>query len=146
MRRDIESLLGDCERGFGGALGLVVAVAAVNAVLAANPDSVVRVQTIGLDGRVLAFTLVVATATGLLFGLAPALHSRARSSFGALKEGASASAGRGRRSFRAGPVVAEVALSAVLVVGAGLLPRSFLTLQRVDAGSTPRACSPFSST
>jgi predicted permease len=121
----------------GGALGLGLAVAGVNAVLAANPASVVRVERIGLDGRILAFTLAVALATGLAFGLAPALHARARAFFDSLKEGARATAGRGRRLFRACLVVAEVALAAVLVVGAGLLLRSFLTLQRVDAGFDP---------
>jgi predicted permease len=122
----------------GGALGLALAIVGVNAVLAANPDSVVRVDRVALDGRILAFTLLVSLATGLVFGLAPALHVRARSFFASLREGARSTAGRGRRLFRSGLVVAEVALAALLVVGAGLLLRSFWALQRVETGFDPR--------
>jgi putative ABC transport system permease protein len=121
----------------GGAVGVVLAVWGVNAVLAANPEGVVRVEHIGLDGKVLAFTFAVALATGLLFGLAPALHARSRTFFNPLREGGRATVGRRRRLFRAALVVAEVALAAVLVIGAGLLLKSFWTLGHVDPGFEP---------
>ncbi len=127
----------------GGALGVVVAVWGVNAVLAGNPGSVVRVSSVGLDLPLLAYTLAVAIATGLLFGLAPALHARARTFFVSLKAGTRSTAGRGRRLFRAGLVVAEVALAFVLVIGAGLLLKSFWTLQQVDPGFEPKGALTF---
>ncbi len=127
----------------GGALGVVIAVWGVNTVLAANPGSVVRVDEIGLDLPLLAYTLAVAIATGLLFGLAPALHARARTFFAGLKDGARSSASRGRQLFRASLVVAEVALAFVLVIGAGLLLKSFWTLSRVDPGFEPKGALTF---
>jgi predicted permease len=122
----------------GGVLGVGFALAGVNALLAANPDSVVRLDRVGLDLRILGFTLLVALLTGLLFGLAPALHARARALLAGLREGGRTTAGRARHLFRASLVVAEVALAAVLVIGAGLLIRSFTGLQRVDPGFDPR--------
>ncbi|MDP9119776.1 MAG: ABC transporter permease [Acidobacteriota bacterium] len=119
----------------GGACGLLLASWGVRALVAANPESIPRLAEIGLDGRSLIFTLVTALATGIAFGLAPALHSRAGSFTAALKDGGQRStAGASNQSVRRGLVIAEVALAAVLVVGCGLLLRSFRALRHVDPG------------
>ncbi len=120
----------------GGVLGLGLAVAGVRALLAAFPGAVPRAAEVGIDLRVLAFTLGVSIATGILFGLAPAFHARGRSA-GALAEGGRTAAGRGRQLFRALLVGSEVALATVLVLAAGLLLRSFQTLLAVDPGFEP---------
>src|SRR6185503_4642692 len=118
----------------GGALGLLLAYGGVKAIVA-NLDSIPRVDEIRLDGRTVLFTLAVAIATGLLFGLAPALHARAGSFFATLKAGGQrATAGSGRQWLRRVLVVAEVAFAAMLVIGGGLLIRSFWLLQQVDPG------------
>ena len=107
--------------------------------MAANLESIPRADEIGLDGRSVLFTLGVSLLTGLLFGLAPALHSRAGAFFATLKEG-----GSGPRRAPAGSgsggclVVVEVAFAAMLVIGGGLLIRSFWLLQQVDPGFDPK--------
>lgn len=122
----------------GGALGLLLAMWGVKAIVATNPDSLPRVTEIAVDGRVLLFTLGVSLLTGILFGLAPALHSRASVLFSALKEGGQRStAGAGRQFLRRLLVVTEVALAATLVIVGGLLIRSFWLLQQVDPGFNP---------
>jgi predicted permease len=121
----------------GGVLGLGLALAGVRALLAAFPGAVPRAAEVGIDLRVLAFTLAVSIATGILFGLAPAFHARGRGA-SALAEGGRTTAGRGRQLFRALLVGSEVALATVLVLAAGLLLRSFQTLLAVDAGFEPR--------
>jgi predicted permease len=123
----------------GGALGLLLAYAGVRAIVAANLESIPRVDEVGLDGRSILFTLAVSLVTGLLFGLAPALHARAGSFFAALKEGGQrTTAGAGRQWLRRVLVVVEVAFAAMLVIGGGLLIRSFWLLQRVDPGFDPK--------
>jgi putative ABC transport system permease protein len=120
---------------FGGALGLLLASWGVRAIVAMNPESLPRVREIGIDGRVLLFTLGVAILTGVLFGLAPAMHARASVMFSSLKEGSQRStAGAGRQFLRRALVIAEVALAATLVIVGGLLIRSFWLLQQVDPG------------
>ena len=123
----------------GGAVGLLFGYWGLTALLAASPDSVPRAAEIGLDGRVLIFTLGVSLLTGLLFGLAPLLHLSPRTMGLALKEGGQRStATSGRMKLRRLLVISEVALAVILVVGAGLLLRSFAALQRVDPGFDPR--------
>ncbi|HEX3526758.1 MAG TPA: ABC transporter permease [Thermoanaerobaculia bacterium] len=123
----------------GGVCGLLLAVAGVRAMVALNADSIPRVESIGVDGRVVAFTLALAVLTGLLFGLAPALHARGGSFFTVLREGAQrGTAGRLSQWFRRGLVVAEIALASLLVIGAGLLLKSFWVLQQVNPGFEPR--------
>jgi predicted permease len=123
----------------GGALGLLLGWVGVKAIVAANLESIPRVDEIGLDGRSLLFTLGVSLLAGLLFGLAPALHSRAGAFFAVLKEGGQrTTAGSGRQWLRRGLVVAEVAFAAMLVIGGGLLIRSFWLLQKVDPGFDPQ--------
>ena len=123
----------------GGVLGLALAWVGVKAIVAANLESIPRVDEIGLDGRSLLFTLGVSVLTGLLFGLAPALHARAGTFFASLKEGGQrTTAGSGRQWLRRGLVVAEIAFAAMLVIGGGLLIRSFWLLQKVDPGFDPK--------
>jgi putative ABC transport system permease protein len=113
----------------GGALGWWC----LHVLLGVAPPDLPRVQEIGIDGRVLAFTAIASMLTGIAFGLVPALQTARTQPGAALKEGARGSSGGGvwiRRTL----VVAEVALAVVLLVGAGLMVRSYMTLQRVDLG------------
>jgi predicted permease len=119
----------------GGAAGLAVAAGLVRALQAAAPDAIPRIDEAGLDWRVLAFTLATSVATGLLFGLAPALRAARDELQGTLRGGGRGLAGHpGGQRARAGLVAAEMSLSVVLLVGAGLLLRSFVELQRVRPG------------
>jgi putative ABC transport system permease protein len=119
----------------GGALGAVVGFAGLRAVLAANPDSIPRSTEITLDAAVLLFTVVVSVLTGVVFGMAPLLNLRERAVTMSLKEsGQRSTAGFLRARIRSGLVMSEVALAVVLVIGAGLLLRSFWNLMTVDAG------------
>ena len=119
----------------GGLLGLALAFWGLKALLAANPQSIPRSAEISLDPMVLLFTFVVAIATGLIFGLAPLLHVNPAAVIQAIKEGGVRSTTNvGRNRVRSGLVVAEVALAVMLVIGAGLLIKSFSNLTRVDAG------------
>jgi len=123
----------------GGVFGLLLAYLGVKAIVAANLESIPRAGEIGLDSRSILFTLGISLLTGLLFGLAPALHSRAGSFFASLKEGGQrTTAGSGRQWLRRVLVVAEVAFAAMLVIGGGLLIRSFWLLQKVDPGFDPK--------
>ena len=119
----------------GGALGLVLAYWGLQAVTALAPQGVPRLASISIDVSTLAFTGVVAVVTGLLFGLLPALQAGRGDLQSVLREGSrgSTSAGRARGTL----VVAQVALSLVLLVGAGLMIRSFAKLQSVDPGFDP---------
>jgi predicted permease len=119
----------------GGALGVALATVGLRALLAANPNSIPRSAEVALDPAVLVFTLLVAVATGLIFGLTPLLHFTQRGMNVSLKEaGARTTAGAAKARMRSALVMAEVALAVVLVVGAGLLLRSFWNLMNVDAG------------
>lgn len=119
----------------GGALGLGVARLAVGGFLAINPGNLPRAQAIGLDGPVLLFALGVSLAIGVLFGLAPAWQLSRPALFGMLKDGQRGTGdGLGRRSLRGTLVVSEVALSLVLLIGAGLMIKSFNNLVAVDPG------------
>jgi putative ABC transport system permease protein len=125
----------------GGAAGLALARLAVKALIALNPPDVPRLAQVNLDGRVLAFTFFTTLLVGIIFGLAPALHSSKPDLNNALKEGA-ASAGAGRRWFRRFGfrdliVVAQTALAVILLAGAGLLIKSFFKLRQVELGFTP---------
>jgi predicted permease len=123
----------------GGALGLLLAAWGVRALVAASPDSIPRLAEIRVDPRSLIVTFLISLAAGVLFGLAPAVHARAGAFSGALKEGGQrTTAGAARHRLRRGLVVVEVTLAAVLVLGGGLLIRSFIELQRVDPGFQPR--------
>ena len=119
----------------GGAAGLALAYVGLNALIRANPDSLPRSTDIGLDVPVVIFTILLALLTGVVFGLAPLLHVGQRAVSLALKEGGTRSTATiTRNRVRRGLVVAEVALAVMLVVGAGLMLRSFWRLMQFDSG------------
>jgi putative ABC transport system permease protein len=118
----------------GGALGTLLAMWGVGALVAASPAGTPRIDAIGVNGAVLAFTVGMTVVTGILFGLAPALHASRADLTSGLREGARGQAGGGGRKLRRVLVVAETALALVLLAGAGLLLRSFVQLQAVDRG------------
>ena len=120
----------------GGAFGLLLAKWGVTALLSMFADSLPRASEVGLDGRVVGFTLLISLMTGIVFGLPPALQSANADLETALKEGG-ASAGPQRHWLRGALVVLEVAASLALLVGAGLLIRSFVRLQQADVGLRP---------
>jgi predicted permease len=122
----------------GAGLGLALAFWGLRALLAANPDSIPRATEITLDPWVVAFTVVVAVGTGVVFGFAPLLHMGDKAMTLSIKEGgARTTSNAGRNRVRRGLVVAEIALAVMLVIGAGLLLKSFRNLTNVDAGFDP---------
>jgi predicted permease len=124
----------------GGALGLLLAYGAVHALVVIGPDALPRLEEIRVDTRALAFTLFVSLSTGLLCGLIPALQSRGAAPYDVLKsEGRSVGGSRGRVRAGQALVAAEIAMSMLLLTGAGLLLRSYLRLQRVDLGFRPES-------
>ena len=121
----------------GGALGLVFSWGALNMLVSFAARFTPRAREIHLDGTVLLFTLAVALLTSLLSGTAPALEARDAVVAG-LKEGSAQSTiGIGRRRMRSLLIVAQVAVSFLLLIGAGLMLRSFVKLQHVDPGFQP---------
>ncbi|MGB2987850.1 MAG: ABC transporter permease [Phycisphaerae bacterium] len=127
----------------GGVLGILLALWCKDALVAIIPQDIPRVEDIGLDGWVLTFTLVVALGTGLVFGLAPALNATRLYLPASLKEGGYTTASAGRHRLRGFLVVSEVAVALVLLVGAGLLMRSFMRLTNVDLGFQPESIMTF---
>jgi putative ABC transport system permease protein len=123
----------------GGASGVLLAFWMVDILVAFSPEGTPRTDEIGIDGRVLAFSLATALLTGLISGLVPALQASTPNLNDALKEGGkgtqSGSHGRRARSIL---VVSEIALALMLLIGAGLLMKSFLRLQSVDPGFNPK--------
>ncbi|MFL5582061.1 MAG: ADOP family duplicated permease [Gemmatimonadaceae bacterium] len=123
----------------GGAAGAALGWAGTRALAALQPPNLLRVQHFDFDLRVLGFVLAVMVATGLLFGIAPALWSARRAPAEALRAGGrTGSDGRRARRWGDALVVGEVALALMLTVGAGLLVRSFMALRSVDPGFDPR--------
>jgi putative ABC transport system permease protein len=121
----------------GAGLGLLLAVWGVEFLTSLQPEGVPRLDSVAVDETVVLFTFVVAVVTGMAFGLVPALHAT-RSVQDALKEGGrGAISTRASGRLRASLVVAEMALAVMLLVGAGLLMRSFVRLQAVDPGFRP---------
>jgi len=127
----------------GGVLGVILCLASMNLIDALGTKSIPRLADIGIDGRVLLFTLLLSIFSGILFGLAPALRVSRIDLNTTLKDanrgssGASAVWGRGNNMRRL-LVVSELALSVVLLIAAGLLIRSFARLQNVAPGFNPR--------
>lgn len=120
----------------GGALGLVLAVWWSDLLVALGKQNIPRALQVGLDWRVLGFTMVVSLLTGVVFGLVPALHSSKTQLTETLKEGARGGSGEGarRNRVRSVLVVGELAIAVVLLVGAGLLIQSLWRLRQVSPG------------
>ena len=126
--------------GLGTAAGLLLAVWAKGLINGWLPASIPRVGPISIDGRVLIFTLGISAFAGLFFGLIPAFRISAASLNEALKESArGASSGVSHQRLRSLLVISETALTVVLLVGAGLLLKSFFTLQNVSLGFRPES-------
>lgn len=122
----------------GAGVGLILAELMMAPLLSLASKSLPNVGPIGIDGAVLAFTAIVAIAAGVLFGLAPALHTTNMDIRPALSDASRGStAGASRHRVRNILIVAEVALALMLLIGAGLLIRSFARLQRVQPGFDP---------
>jgi putative ABC transport system permease protein len=122
----------------GGGLGVLLATLGTRALLAITPGDIPRMAEARVDYRVLLFSLLIASTTGLVMGLVPAWQAAKQDVQAALKEGGRNAAG-GRASIRNTLVIAEVALAVVLLVGAGLLLNSFVRLLRVHPGFNPQA-------
>ena len=120
----------------GSVLGLGFAWLGIKALVAISPRDLVSLQTVGLNVAVLAWTLGVSMLTGIIFGLAPALHVSRLNLNDSLKDGGKSESGQasGSRRLRNALVVSEIALAVVLLASAGLLIRSFIRLQQVDRG------------
>jgi putative ABC transport system permease protein len=120
---------------FGAALGLLLALAGIRILRTFMPSTISQVETIHIDGTVLIFTALIAVITGIAFGLAPAIHGSHLNLNDTLKEGGRDSAGtsKGNRA-RSLLIVGEVAISFVLLIGAGLLANSFFHLRKLDPG------------
>jgi len=122
----------------GGVAGLLVARWGIEALVALGPKQIPRLHMLSLDWRTFAFALTASLLTGALFGLAPALQISKVNLNESLKEGGRGSAGGARHNrLRGLLVIAEVSLAFVLLIGAGLLMRTFFYLQNVDPGFNP---------
>ncbi len=122
----------------GGCLGLLLAFWGADALRTLAPDNLPRLNEVGVDARVFCFTFLVSLVTGIVFGFVPALHATKADLNEVLKEGLRGSMGTtaGKRT-RSVLVVVEVALSLVLLVGAGLMIKSFSRLQQMNLGFKP---------
>src|SRR6201993_3490477 len=118
----------------GGVLGLVFSIWLTDVLMSMLPEGAPRLEQIGIDYRVLTFALGVSALTGVLFGIVPALQASKLDVTSALKEGGRSAEGHRRTSGRSLLLIGEVALSLMLLVGAGLLIKSFLRLQEVRPG------------
>ena len=122
----------------GAAIGLLLAVWGVAFLAQFKPEGIPRLDDVRIDGAVIGFTILIALMTGVIFGIVPAVHSTRRSVSASLKDGGRGAVGaRGGARTRGALVVAELALALMLLVGAGLLMRSFMRLQAVDPGFRP---------
>ncbi len=121
----------------GGVLGVLLAYWGIQLLIGFGPDNIPRLSEISIDLRVLAFTFGISLLTGVLFGMIPALQASRPDLNDALKEGSRGSTGARSRTLRNVFVVTEVALALVLLIGAGLMIRSFMQLQSVETGFNP---------
>jgi predicted permease len=126
----------------GGAAGLAIAFWSLSVVRAIHPGNIPRLDSIGIDGTVLAFTFGVSILTGLVFGIAPAIRAVRADLNSALRSGGRSTQGDGgftgsRNRLRGALVISELALSLMLLIGAGLLIRSFVQLEGVPPGFNP---------
>jgi predicted permease len=129
---------------FGGLLGLGLASFGVKGLLKLAPADLPAALGIGIDGSVLAFTAVISVLAGCAFGVFPVFGYARRDLSGMLKDGGrSATVGRERHRARSGLVIAQVALALVLLVGSGLMFRSFVAIRNVDPGFEPEGVMTF---
>lgn len=123
----------------GGAAGLALAVALVHAALQFMPADIPRMQTAAIDGHVLVFILIVSLFTGVVFGAFPAWRVSHSVPERGLREGSrSVFAGKGQHRLHSGLVIAQTAIGMVLLIGSGLLMRSFIHILNVDPGFDPK--------
>jgi predicted permease len=120
----------------GGAIGVLLAWWGQRALRALGPESIPRLAEVGIDGGVLLFALLVTTATGILFGVIPALRGSRGDTIRTLREGGKTSSQSGLGRARGALVVSEVALAVVLLTGAGLMVRSLWKLQSSSSDHT----------
>ncbi len=138
--RIVRQMLAECLAlaGLGGAVSLVIGHWLTRALVALNPISLSSLHDVRIDPAAIGFTAALSLATGVLFGLAPALHVTRMDLSEATREGGSrASGGRRGGLLRRALVVSEVGVSTLLLIGAGLLLRTFLNLVQVDPGVDP---------
>jgi putative ABC transport system permease protein len=122
----------------GGTLGLLLAIAGTRLLIDLLPPGTPRLDLVGIDGRVLGFTLLTALLTGVAFGLVPARQASHPDLHEALKESGRSLVAVVRPRLRRALVIGEIAIALVLLVGSGLVLKSFLLLRRVDPGFDPR--------
>jgi putative ABC transport system permease protein len=126
----------------GGAAGLLVASWGASALVAGLPEDQLNalpfLKSLRIDAGILGFAFGLSLLTGVVFGLAPALHATAADLYEALKEGGRLASGGGRHRLRGALVVTEIALAVVLLVGGGLMMKSLLRLLQVNVGFNPR--------
>jgi predicted permease len=121
----------------GGGLGVILGVWGVAGLKSIAPNGTPRIAEVGVDRIALAFAALLSLATGIVFGLVPAAHAARDQFTGALKQGGRGHMGDGGGRVRRGLIVAELALALILLVGGGLLLRTFVALQRADLGFNP---------
>lgn len=122
----------------GGACGLLIAWGGVKGLIAASPENTPRIEEVRLDGWVLLFTMGISVLTGLIFGLVPSLQTSRAATSESLKEGSrGGSSARGRHHARDFLIISEISLALVLLVGAGLMLKSFIRLMDADPGFNP---------
>jgi putative ABC transport system permease protein len=125
--------------GAGGVVGVLLAAWGVEALQSLAPADLPLATGIRIDGAVILYASVAALVTGLIFGTAPALQSAAIAAGESLKQGGrSGTAGTGSRRLRSAVAIVEIAVALVLLIGAGLLVRSFVAMNNVDLGFDPR--------
>lgn len=118
----------------GAILGLLFAFWGTRALVAASPGNIPRLDQVRLDGNVILFTLGLVVVTGVTFGLVPVFHSTRKSLRDPLQEGGKTSAGAAHNRVRSALVVAEIGIAVIVLIGAGLMVRSFDRLLDVDPG------------
>ena len=121
----------------GGAIGLLLAVWGNSLLVSLIPRDVPRIHDTGLDARILLFTFAISVVTGVIFGLVPALQASRVDLNQSLKDGGRDTPGAGQNRLRSLLVVSEVAIALVLLIGAGLLMKSFTRLLDVEPGFNP---------
>ena len=122
----------------GGGLGLIIGYWGVKALISLNADSIPRANEISLDWKVLLFTFGVSILTGVLFGIVPAIQTTKTDLHETLKEGGRSAASATKQWIRSSLVVVEIALALAVLVGAGLLVKSFMHVQQVNPGFNPQ--------